>query len=259
MKAVPPKSHNELVDGWNRLAIERHRQIVSGDDISFHRIIVPTALSLLNGCDKRSIIEIGSGTGQFTEQLAALADQVLAVEPSRVSLRIAKKSCAVSNNVIFFEDSLECASSQLVNFEVTSAVALMSLMTAPDLQAVAHALSTILPSNGRFVAVLTHPWFWPQYCGYHKMQWFSYDREIFVEAPFTISKRSTNILTTHIHRPLEQYLSAFSQTGFYLETMIEPLPSAEIQALYPKPWQFPRFIGLKWVKAPTAAVGRRVT
>ena len=257
MKAVPPKSHVELVDGWDRLAAERHRQIVSGDDISFRHVIEPAALSLLKDCDKSLVVEIGSGTGQFTNRLAAISGQVLAVEPSRVSLHLARKTCSANNNVMFFDRSLECVTDRLVNFDVTSAVAVMSLMTAPDLPAVAESLDAILPSNAGFVAILTHPWFWPQYWGYHDKQWFHYEKEIFIEAAFTISRRSTEILTTHIHRPLEQYLSTFSQNGFHLETMIEPFPDAKTQDLYPEPWRFPRFVGLKWVKAPTQPVGHR--
>ena len=230
------------------MAVERNRQIVSGDDISFHHVVVPTALSLLGGCNTSTIVEIGSGTGQFTERLATLCGHILAVEPSEVSLRLAKENCSSNNNVTFFECPIECATDQLVNFNVTSAIAIMTLMTAPDLLAVARSLSAILPPDARFVAVMTHPWFWPQYWGYHDRKWFSYEKEIFVEAPFAISRRVTELLTTHIHRPLGQYLSTFSENGFYLEDMVEPLPGPEVEKLYPEPWRFPRFIGLRWVK-----------
>ena len=248
MKAVPPKSHDELVDAWNRLALERHRQVASGEDISFHHVIVPTALSLLKDCETKVVVELGSGTGQFTKRLATVADQVLAVDPSQVSTKLARITCSSNDNVVFFECSMECAIDQLVEFNVTSAIAVMSLMSAPNLRAVAKSLGTVLPAGAGFAAIMTHPWFWPQYWGYHEEKWFRYDSEIFVEAPFNISKRSTNILTTHIHRPLQQYLSTFFEYGFYLDSLIEPMPGNEVQELYSEPWRFPRFIGLRWRK-----------
>lgn len=248
MKAVHPKTHAQLVGDWDRLAVERNRQIISGDDISFHHVITPLALSLLRDCNTSTIVEVGSGIGQFTERLAALSGHILAVEPSTVSLGLAKKNCSANKNITYFGCPLECTVDELVNFNVTSSVAVMTLMTAPDLPAFVRALSTILPPNARFVAVMTHPWFWPQYWGYHDKKWFSYEKEIFVEAPFTISRRITEIITTHIHRPLEQYLSVFSQSGFFLEKLVEPLPSAEVQELYGEPWRFPRFIGLRWIR-----------
>ena len=248
MKAVSPKTHLELVDDWNRLAVERNRQIVSGEDISFHHVVLPTALSLLDGCNTTTIVEIGSGTGQFTERLAKLGGHILAVDPSEASLRLAKENCSASNNVTFFECPIECAIDQLVDFNVTAAIAVMTLMTTPDLPAVARSLSAILPPDARFVAILTHPWFWPQYWGYHDKNWFNYEKEIFVEAPFTISRCVTEVLTTHIHRPLGQYLSTFSENGFHLENLVEPMPDFKVQKRYPEPWRFPRFIGLKWVR-----------
>ena len=248
MKAVPPKTHIELVGDWNRLAVERNRQIVSGEDISFHHVVVPTALSLIGGCNTSTIVEIGSGTGHFTKRLAALGEHILAVEPSEVSLGLAKDNCSANKNVSYIGCPIECAVEELKNMDVTSAIAVMTLMTAPNLLAVARSLSAILPHDARFVAVMTHPWFWPQYWGYHDKQWFNYEKEIFVEAPFTISRRATDVLTTHIHRPLWQYLAAFSDNGFHLEHLVEPLPSFEAQKLYPEPWRFPRFIGLRWIR-----------
>ena len=64
-----------------------------------------------------------------------------------------------------------------------------------------------------------------------------------------ISKCRTEVRTTHVHRPLEQYVNVFAVAGFRLETVIEPMPSRKIEALYPQPWRFPRFIGLRWAKS----------
>ena len=248
MKPCSPKSHLELIQSWDRLAPERHRQITSGEDLSFHHVIVPTALALLDDCDKTVTLDIGSGTGEFTSQLARCAEQVIAVEPSPVSLQIAKKHLRTCTNVLYMESPIENAVQDLIQCRVTTSVALMSLMTAPNLGAIAQALREILPPLSRFVAILTHPCFWPRYWGYHNEEWFNYDKEVFIEAPFAISQRATDVLTVHIHRSLEHYISTFSASGFCLETLVEPLPDKGIQGFYPKPWRFPRFIGLKWVR-----------
>ena len=125
----------------------------------------------------------------------------------------------------------------------------MTLMTAPDLRAFARALAALLQARGRFVATLAHPWFWPKYWGYEDEPWFHYDVETFIEAPFVISRRRTSVRTTHVHRPLCQYVSVFAEEGFRLDAIAEPMPPAEVQCLYPAPWRFPRFLGLRWEKA----------
>ncbi len=248
MRPCHPKSHGELVKGWDQLAQERHRQISSGVDLSFDNVIVPTTLCLLGDCDPSIVLDVGSGTGEFTAQLAKAAGRVIAVEPSHASTVLARSVCGSTGNVQFVEASLEDAVDELGGVTVTAAVAVMSLMTTPDLRKFAGALAKLLRSPARFVAMLTHPCFWPKYWGYDEASWFQYETEIFIEAPFVISRCPTDIVTTHIHRPLEQYVTAFADAGFLLEKLVEPMPRAEVQALYPKYWAFPRFIGLRWLR-----------
>lgn len=242
------KSHAELAREWDQLAEERHRQIASGEDLSFEHVIVPTTWGLFEGADRAVVLDIGSGTGEFTARLAQVAGRVIAVEPSRASTAVARRVCQSAQNVQFVEAPLEEAASSLDEGPVTAAVAVMTLMTVPDLRGFAKALAALLPARAWFVATLTHPWFWPKYWGYEEESWFYYEAETFIEAPFAISKRRTEVITTHIHRPLEQYVNVFAEEGFRLDVLAEPMPPPEVQALYPAPWRFPRFLGLRWEK-----------
>ena len=173
---------------------------------------------------------------------------MIAVEPSPASTALARKVCQTIHNVRFVEGCLEEAASSIGEQLITAAVAVMTLMTAPDLRGFAKALASLLPKQARFIATLTHPWFWPKYWGYESESWFHYEIETFIEAPFAISKRRTQFITTHIHRPLDHYVTVFAEAGFRLEAIAEPMPSPDVQALYPGPWRFPRFLGLRWEK-----------
>jgi SAM-dependent methyltransferase len=248
IRARPAKSHAELAREWDQLAEERHRQIASGEDLSFKYVVVPTTWRLFEGAEGAIVLDIGSGTGDFTAQLAQVAGRVIAIEPSRASTALARRVCQSAQNIRFVEASIEEAASSLGEEPATAAVAVMTLMTAPDLRGFAKALSTLLQTGARFVATVTHPWFWPRYWEYEEEPWFHYEVETFIEAPFAISRRRTKIRTTHIHRPLDRYVNVFAEEGFRLDTLVEPMPAADIQALYPAPWRFPRFIGLQWKK-----------
>ena len=243
-----PKSHGELAREWDELSEERHRQIASGEDLSFEHVVIPMTWRLFEGADRTVVLDIGSGTGEFTARLAQVAKRVIALEPSRASMVLARKVCQAAQNVRFVEAPLEETASSLNVGPVTAAVAVMTLMTAPDLRGFAKALASLLPAGALFVATLTHPWFWPKYWGYDNEPWFQYELETFIEAPFVISRRRTETRTTHIHRPLEQYVSVFAEEGFRLDGLAEPTPPSKVQALYPAPWRFPRFLGLRWQK-----------
>lgn len=248
IKPCSVKTHAELVCEWDRLAEERHRQIASGDDLSFHHVVVPTTWRLLDGTDRALVLDIGSGTGEFTLQLARSSGIVVAVEPSKASMALARRVCQGLANVRYVETPLEEAGGLLGEEGATTAVAVMTLMTAPDLRGLAKALAGVLRPHAKFVATLTHPCFWPRYWGYEREPWFRYDHETFIEAPFVISKRQTDLRTTHIHRPLEHYLTVFAEEGFALEALAEPMPAPDVQSLYPRRWEFPRFLGLRWKK-----------
>jgi hypothetical protein len=124
----------------------------------------------------------------------------------------------------------------------------MTLMTVVSLDRLAAAVSEMLKTGGHFVFTITHPCFWPAYWGYAGAPWFSYGEEIFIEAPFKISNEASDFVTTHIHRPIERYVNVLNSAGFSVIAMVEPMPKAEIQALYPEPWHFPRFLGMKCIK-----------
>jgi SAM-dependent methyltransferase len=212
---------------------------------------------LFEGADARLVLDIGLGTGDFTARLARLAKRVVGIEASRASVAVARASCLGVPNVRFLQAPLEEAACMLQGEPATAAVASMTLMTTPNLEGFARALAGLLPGQAKFIATLTHPWFWPRYWGYEAEAWFSYNKETFIEAPFVISKCRTEVRTTHVHRPLDQYVSVFAGAGFRLEALVEPLPSPEIQALYPQPWRFPRFIGLRWAKVSETSMKSR--
>jgi SAM-dependent methyltransferase len=249
MRQLSSKTPLELAREWDQLAAERHRQISSGDDISFEHVLVPTALDLLKPANTAFVVDIGSGTGDFTARLAQFAREIVGIEPSHLSVALARKVCRNFSNVSFFKGRLEDASETLsVKKQFTAAVASMTLMTTLDLQGFAHSLAKLLLPGAKFVATITHPCFWPRYWGYEERTWFDYRKEIIIEAPFKISRLQTNILTTHVHRPLDQYVNVFGNAGFKLEALAEPMPGPVVAKLYPSPWRFPRFMGLRWVK-----------
>jgi hypothetical protein len=118
----------------------------------------------------------------------------------------------------------------------------MSLMAILRLDATLSSLFRLIRPGGHLEFAITHPCFWPQYWNYSK-EWFRYREENVIEAPFRISLDSNDYFTTtHIHRPLERYVEELTKTGFGICRMFEPIPRPEIEALYPHPWEYPRFL-----------------
>lgn len=243
-------SSQELAREWDCLAAERHHQIYEGLDITFTHVMAPLVESLVGQNLNATLIDIGSGTGELTGRLAMRFNKIVCIEPSVRSLDIAKSILSIFSNIYFINSDFEECAEQLPRFydEKIIFLAAMMLSADPQLDKFAQTLSQLARIGDEFIATIPHPCFWPRYWGYEKESWFSYKKELMIKAPFKISLSDSAFKTTHIHRPIEKYISIFSKYGFELLNMSEPMPNSKIQSLYPKKWDFPRFLAFKWVK-----------
>src|SRR5690348_6160248 len=101
--ACPEKSVEEMTREWDQLAEERHRQITSGEDLSFRHVVAPSTLRLLEAANTSVVVDVGCGTGHFTVELARIAKRVIAIDPSGASIEVAKEVCRGHQNVRFVE------------------------------------------------------------------------------------------------------------------------------------------------------------
>ena len=242
VRRVFRKSIDDLRTEWDRIAFVRQQQIESGKDLSFRYVLLPTILELLDGCDLTKVLDVGCGTGEPTKVLAGIAKWVAGVDVSSRSIEIAQSTHHELPNVAFYADSVEDFAHKRNRHSFSAAVANMTLMTCLDLDSLVEAIAKLLIPGGCLVASITHPCFWPHYWGYANADWFRYDQEMVIEAPFRISRAQTRFTTTHVHRPFSSYAKTLFQQGFVIDQLIEPYPDDSIQSLYPARWDFPRFL-----------------
>ena len=245
IRRVQSKSPGVIAEEWDRIANVRHKQIDSGNDLSFRHVLMPTVLDLLQGCDLNRVIDLGCGTGELTRELARVSGEVTGVDLSPLSIKIAGQTCCGTSNITFHAATIEGFANHRTGQGFTTAVANMSLMTCLDLDSFVRAAAKLVAPKGHLISTITHPWFWPSYWGYDDAEWFDYHREIVIEAPFRISSEETEYITTHVHRPLSVYLNSLARQGFLVDRILEPYPNEDIQALYLERWKFPRFLAFR--------------
>lgn len=233
IKLTMNKTQAEINREWDVIVPARDAQQRSGD-VSFLRVLRPWIGSAVR--DARCILDVGCGSGRLTQTLRAGGARVVGVDPSPRSIALAQSSDPVG---IYHAGTLEqfAAENQQERFDL--AVANMVLMDAPDLDGLLAGIAR-LASGGRFVATLAHPAFWPLYLGYAGNDAFSYGKEVFVEAPYVVNNQRFQSATTHIHRPVSRYISAFAQAGMTI-TRMEELRGTEPRSAFP----FPRFLAIE--------------
>ena len=244
------KTPTEITREWDQIAHLRHKQISSGKDLSFSYVLRPSIQALLESCNLERVLDFGCGTGGLTGELALLSATVTAVDASTLSVALAQEACDKFANISFYSGMIEEFAVEWAGAKFTTAVANMTLMTCVNLDSVIQAIAKLIVPSGCLIATITHPWFWPYYRGYSNADWFRYDREVVLEAPFQISEETTDYVTTHVHRPLAAYLNSLSQAGFMVDCVLEPYPDAEFHSLYGERWEFPRFLVFRAFRVP---------
>ncbi|MDP3025734.1 MAG: class I SAM-dependent methyltransferase [candidate division Zixibacteria bacterium] len=249
MRPVKGKSQDEITLEWERIAKLRAAQIEKGRDLSFSLVLLPSILELTMESDFTDVIDIGCGSGFLTKELARKATRVVGIDLSQENIDIAQARNIESANIKFINTSVEDYSLSVASPRFTLAIANMSLMTTLHLDGLLESIARVLKTGAHFVFTITHPCFWPFYWEYALEDWFVYEEEIPIEAPFRISLETCNgLLTTHVHRPLEQYVSSLLKTGFIIHKILEPMPNKDIEAKYPSRWKYPRFLGMNCIR-----------
>lgn len=248
MDRVENKSNEELRLEWNRIAAWRHEQLINGCDISYLYVLLPATLKMQKDCNLRAVLDVGCGTGFFINKIADRCERLVGVDISDGSIEVAKSYCISKNNVNFINSSIEEYARTIAQPYFTTCFANMTLMDCIHLEEVLKSIFHILKPGGVIICSITHPCFWPAYWGYSLADWFDYWSETPVEAAFVTSNAKSKYVTTHIHRPLSAYFTAFKSTGFKLDLIDEPMPSVETKHKYKEQWKYPRFIVFRFVK-----------
>ncbi|MBA7716070.1 Ubiquinone biosynthesis O-methyltransferase [subsurface metagenome] len=250
MRPIEGVTEREFIKQWNGVAKLRADQIDKGEDLSFNFILLPTILELSAESDFTVAIDIGCGPGFLTRRLALKAQRIIGIDMSNEMINVAKHRCEEIKRVQFLNLTIEDFADSIDTSSFTLAIANMSLMTTLHLDNVINSIARVLRPGGHFVFTITHPCFWPLYKGYASKDWFDYNKEILIEDVFKISLASpkNEQKTIHIHRPLEQYVGSLSRAGFVVDEICEPMPTKDMEAKYPEPWKYPRFLGMRCIK-----------
>lgn len=233
IKLTDHKTQAEINREWDEIVPARDAQQRSGD-VSFLRVLRPWIGARVHGA--RRVLDVGCGSGRLTDTLRSAGAQVVGVDPSPRSIALAKKADPSGE---YHVGTLESWANQNPETDFDLAVANMVLMDAPDLDGMLAALARVVP-GGRLVVTIAHPAFWPMYLGYAANKAFDYGSEVFVEAPYVVNQRQFGSATTHIHRPVSRYISAFASAGMTI-TRMEELRGTESEEDFP----FPRFLAIE--------------
>lgn len=231
-------------DVWNANADWWDNQV--GDiDIAHEHVVNPAMEKLLNIQQGERVLEIACGNGTFSRSLAHLGASVTACDFSEKLLEYSKSRTISEPGSIDYRllDATDTAQLAALGTECfDAAVVSMALMDMANIEPLAHALSKLLVSEGRFVFSVTHPSLPCFNALGTKTKWRDTGGvliEDYIE-PATgeeNAKSGQPVKHPFFHRPLWHLFGIFFSAGFVLDNLLEPVPPAWLQAEKPEKWK----------------------
>jgi 2-polyprenyl-3-methyl-5-hydroxy-6-metoxy-1,4-benzoquinol methylase len=237
---VDPPNASQLAAEWDALGPIRATQIANRSDISYWTTTRPFVLgALIAHSAGLRVLDAGTGTGELASEMSRRGYEVTGIDPSKESVALASEN---EGDVTYVVSTLEAFADEKQDGVYDVVTANMVLMDVHDLGTFYGAAAQVLNAGGVLIATITHPFFWPAYWGYDKENWFSYLKETFVRGSFRTSSQETALVSTHVHRPIDLYMSAALGAGLNLLELRELAVKAD------GPDKPPRFIGLVFSK-----------
>lgn len=221
---------------WDKFAKDRSRQIRTGLDISFNNVLLPNIKNEIQKYDTTNVLDVGCGTGEITKEILKISKHIDAIDPSRVSIELAKEICL--ENIAFYDTCIEKFNTDSVYTLIYSNMVLMNI---ENLDNVIPKINHLLCKNGIFVFTIIHPCFWSIYKKYSSENNFDYFIETKITLPFDITNEKSKINTSHYHRPLEVYIKKLVNNNLQI---------INIKELKGENFIFPRFLMITCKKTP---------
>jgi ubiquinone/menaquinone biosynthesis C-methylase UbiE len=203
----------------------------------------PNTLSMMENVEGKLILDAACGPGKYAEILLAKGANVVGFDVSPKMVELAKKRNGSQGE--FYVHDMTTPLDQFEDQKYDFVLCALALHYIKDWHFVLDQFNKKLKPGGQLILSLEHPFF--NYL-YHKS-----DRYFDVEPVSAVWKGfGTPLEVNGYRRSLGYGLSAITDSGFYIDKIFEPRPTAEFENLDPKHFkelnEFPSFLCVRAVK-----------
>lgn len=228
-----------MPERWNKAAKLRKEQIESGLDLTFSKVFLPYYLELVLKLRPISLLEVGCGTGHLCSALSSQIYNVVSLEPSCGMYEIASD--------VLRETKVQLINKPLQDFKSEKAFDLiishMCIQTINEIDNLFESINLHMDKNSVFIFTIPHPCFYNDYKKFFLSEEYSYMVPINKNITFAITKDSGRPISgvPYNHRPLSSYFNSLRMRDMLVVDFHEIFPEPEVQLLYGKRWDTPRY------------------
>jgi ubiquinone/menaquinone biosynthesis C-methylase UbiE len=227
-------AYEELAESYNRLIDHKPH------NAHYDR---PNTLALLPEVDGKSILDAACGPGKYAEILLAKGATVTGFDISPKMVELAKERNSEQGN--FFVHDLSKPFETLPDESFDIVLCALALQYVHDWTLTMREFQRVLKPQGSLVISMEHPF--SDYTFFKATNYFQTE-------PVKCTWKGFG-MPVEVHsyrRPLIACISPITENGFYLDKLVEPLPTAEFERLDPRHFkelsEFPSFMCIRAVK-----------
>ncbi|NHJ87794.1 MAG: class I SAM-dependent methyltransferase [Asgard group archaeon] len=205
----------------------------------------PAIISLLGEVKGKKVLDAGCGGGVLTEWLVENGGDVIAFDISEKMVEHAKKR--LKEKAVILQADLSQSLDFVDDYSIDVIVSSLVLHYIDNWLPVFSEFDRILKSNGFVVFSVHHPhadWLW-----FNKENYFK--KELYNDT-WTIEGKPYHV--SYYHRTLASMFAIFKKFNFYVDVLLEPLPTKEAKEIDPEAYEKlaknPRFLFFKLKKLP---------
>ena len=217
----------EILQVFSQGTIRKYKEERERKTFFNYYLINPVLRQLIGNLQNKKLLDIGCGYGLDLELYKKEGAQVVGIDINIEMIRIAKANPSLSNVPIFNRSIYDLQFNNEFDYCVANLVLDQIFYIELAFRNVNHALK----SGGIFFFSVVHP-LNSATCGYSKelTDYFSKDKDYY--KPKSLGKK-----LPYYHRTFQDYFSCAEQTGFKVESLVEPQPVTEAQTLFPDDYQ----------------------
>lgn len=203
----------------------------------------PNTLALIPEPAGKNILDAGCGPGKYAEILLARGAQVTGFDISPNMIALAKARNPGQGEFFVHDLAQPLDMFEANHFDVV--LCALALHYLQDWNPVMQAFCRVLKPGGCLVISMEHPFF--DYGFFQSSRYFEVEH-----VKCTWKGFGAPVEVNSFRRPLQECLLPITNNGFYIDTLIEPKPTPEFEALDPRHYKelnaFPSFMCLRAVK-----------
>lgn len=189
----------------------------------------PATLSLLPDVKGKRVLDAGCGPGVYSEWLIEHGAEVVAVEVSPKMVALAKQRVGMAAEVRRADLTKPLTFLESSSFDIVLSPLVLEYIENWD--GTLAEFYRVLRPGGHFVCSVSHPFF--DYTYYNSNNYFETELVGSVWKGFP----QIQVYMPSFRRSLDATLNPIIKTGFVLETIIEPKPTAEFKDADPKHYE----------------------